>query len=166
MTVLFSLMAFANTLLDSTKVSVGCRPSGEPFPISAWRRFRRTSPDLTRSACRLAQDTLVITAVNGGVEQIPFLLVYVVFPSSVLFLLLFSYISTHFSRRAPTGERSSRFPPVGGGRASGGCDLTWLSRTARSVAHACDRLKRMQPARTLRGLRDMLGSRSSLRSCS
>lgn len=53
----------------------------------------------------------MITAVNGGVEQIPFLLVYVVFPSSVLFLLLFSYISTHFSRRARGCDRSRwRFP--------------------------------------------------------
>lgn len=46
------------------------------------------------------KDTLVITAVGGGTEVIPYLTVYAVLPCSVLFLVLYSYASQHFSRAA------------------------------------------------------------------
>ena len=44
-----------------------------------------------------AKDTMVITS-GGGVQQLPFLVTYVVFPCSVLFLLAFTSVSSRFSR--------------------------------------------------------------------
>lgn len=46
------------------------------------------------------KDTLVITAAGGGAEVIPYLTVYAVLPSSVLFLLAFAVASQHLSRAA------------------------------------------------------------------
>lgn len=46
------------------------------------------------------KDTLVITAAGGGAEVIPYLTVYAVLPSSVLFLLAFAFASQHLSRAA------------------------------------------------------------------
>lgn len=62
MSVLFFLMAFVNTIIDSLK------------------------------------DSLVITAVGGGTEVLPYLSVYGVLPSSVLFLLAYSWGTQRFSR--------------------------------------------------------------------
>jgi TLC ATP/ADP transporter len=44
------------------------------------------------------KDSLVITAVGGGTEVIPFLTVYAVLPLSVAFLVAFSFGSQRFSR--------------------------------------------------------------------
>ena len=44
-----------------------------------------------------AKDTLVITG-GGGVQQLPFLVTYIVFPCSVLFLLAFTSVSSRYSR--------------------------------------------------------------------
>lgn len=46
------------------------------------------------------KDTLVITAVGGGAHVIPYLTVYAVLPSSIIFLIAFSYASQRFSRPA------------------------------------------------------------------
>ena len=62
MTLLFFMMAFVNTIIDSLK------------------------------------DSLVITAVGGGTEVLPYLSVYGVLPSSVLFLLVYSWATRKFSR--------------------------------------------------------------------
>lgn len=62
MSVLFFLMAFVNTIIDSLK------------------------------------DSLVITAVGGGTEVLPYLSVYGVLPSSVLFLIVYSWGTQRFSR--------------------------------------------------------------------
>ena len=62
MTVLFFMMAFVNTIIDSLK------------------------------------DSLVITAVGGGTEVLPYLSVYGVLPSSVLFLVLYSWATRKMSR--------------------------------------------------------------------
>ncbi len=44
------------------------------------------------------KDSLVVTAVGGGTEVIPFLTVYAVLPLSVAFLVAFSFGSQRFSR--------------------------------------------------------------------
>lgn len=44
------------------------------------------------------KDTLVITSVGGGAQVIPYLTVYAVLPSSLLFLVLYSWASQHVSR--------------------------------------------------------------------
>lgn len=62
MSMLFFLMAFINTIIDSLK------------------------------------DSLVITAVGGGTEVLPYLSVYGVLPSSVLFLIAYSWGTQRFSR--------------------------------------------------------------------
>jgi len=62
MALLFFLMAFINTIIDSLK------------------------------------DSLVITAVGGGTEVLPYLSVYGVLPSSVLFLVAYSWGTQRFSR--------------------------------------------------------------------
>lgn len=62
MSLLFFLMAFINTIIDSLK------------------------------------DSLVITAVGGGTEVLPYLSVYGVLPSSVLFLVAYSWGTQRFSR--------------------------------------------------------------------
>ena len=62
MSVLFFLMAFINTIIDSLK------------------------------------DSLVITAVGGGTEVLPYLSVYGVLPSSVLFLVVYSWGTQRFTR--------------------------------------------------------------------
>ncbi|KAI3428755.1 hypothetical protein D9Q98_007577 [Chlorella vulgaris] len=62
MSLLFFLMAFVNTIMDSVK------------------------------------DSLVITAVGGGTEVIPYLTVYAVLPSSLLFLFAYSWGTQRFSR--------------------------------------------------------------------
>ncbi|GLC36053.1 hypothetical protein PLESTF_001253400 [Pleodorina starrii] len=46
------------------------------------------------------KDTLVITAAGGGAQVIPYLTVYAVLPSSLVFLLLYSYASQRFKRQA------------------------------------------------------------------
>ncbi|CAG9461395.1 unnamed protein product [Pedinophyceae sp. YPF-701] len=46
------------------------------------------------------KDTLVVTSVGGGPQVIPFLTVYAVFPSSLLFFTLFSIGTQVFSRAA------------------------------------------------------------------
>ncbi|GIL72365.1 hypothetical protein Vretimale_4143 [Volvox reticuliferus] len=46
------------------------------------------------------KDTLVITAAGGGAQVIPYLTVYAVLPSSVIFLVLYSYASQRFRRQA------------------------------------------------------------------
>ncbi|EFJ49850.1 hypothetical protein VOLCADRAFT_89266 [Volvox carteri f. nagariensis] len=46
------------------------------------------------------KDTLVITAAGGGAQVIPYLTVYAVLPSSLIFLLLYSYASQRFRRQA------------------------------------------------------------------
>jgi AAA family ATP:ADP antiporter len=46
------------------------------------------------------KDTLVITAAGGGADVIPFLTVYAVLPSSVLFLVAFAAASQRMSRRS------------------------------------------------------------------
>jgi AAA family ATP:ADP antiporter len=60
MSLLFFLMAFVNTIIDSLK------------------------------------DSLVITAVGGGTEVIPYLTVYAVLPSSFLFLFAYSWGTQRF----------------------------------------------------------------------
>jgi AAA family ATP:ADP antiporter len=62
MSLLFFLMAFINTIIDSLK------------------------------------DSLVITAVGGGTEVLPYLSVYGVLPSSLLFLVAYSWGTQRFSR--------------------------------------------------------------------
>lgn len=62
MAILFFLMAFVNTIIDSLK------------------------------------DSLVITAVGGGTQVLPYLSVYAVLPSSVVFLVLYSWGTRRFSR--------------------------------------------------------------------
>ncbi|EFN55123.1 hypothetical protein CHLNCDRAFT_134175 [Chlorella variabilis] len=62
MSLLFFLMAFVNTIIDSLK------------------------------------DSLVITAVGGGTEVIPYLTVYAVLPMSMLFLVAYSWGTQRFSR--------------------------------------------------------------------
>lgn len=44
------------------------------------------------------KDTLVITAVGGGAQVIPYLTVYAVFPLSLVFVLAYTYASRHFDR--------------------------------------------------------------------
>ncbi|CAD7703422.1 unnamed protein product [Ostreobium quekettii] len=44
------------------------------------------------------KDTLVITAVGGGAQVIPYLTVYAVFPVSLLFVLAYTFASRHFNR--------------------------------------------------------------------
>eukprot|EP00798_Chlamydomonas_sp_ICE-L_P015733 gene15733-21855_t len=44
------------------------------------------------------KDTLVITSVGGGAQVIPYLTVYAVLPSSLVFLLLYSYATQKISR--------------------------------------------------------------------
>ncbi|GIL43656.1 hypothetical protein Vafri_1319 [Volvox africanus] len=46
------------------------------------------------------KDTLVITAAGGGAQVIPYLTVYAVLPSSLIFLVLYSYASQRFRRQA------------------------------------------------------------------
>ncbi|KAG2483156.1 hypothetical protein HYH03_017948 [Edaphochlamys debaryana] len=46
------------------------------------------------------KDTLVITAAGGGAQVIPYLTVYAVLPSSLVFLVLYSYASQRFKRQA------------------------------------------------------------------
>jgi len=46
-----------------------------------------------------AKDAMVITLSGGGAEVLPFLLPYAVFPSSILFVVVFAWLSVHFSRR-------------------------------------------------------------------
>ena len=46
------------------------------------------------------KDTLVITAVGGGAQVIPYLTVYAVLPSSLIFLLLYSQATQVMSRAA------------------------------------------------------------------
>ena len=46
------------------------------------------------------KDTLVITAVGGGAQVIPYLTVYAVLPSSLIFFIVYSYASQSFSRQA------------------------------------------------------------------
>lgn len=60
MSLLFFLMAFVNTIIDSLK------------------------------------DSLVITATGGGTEVIPYLTVYAVLPSSLLFLVAYSWGTQRF----------------------------------------------------------------------
>ncbi|PNW69913.1 hypothetical protein CHLRE_17g697950v5 [Chlamydomonas reinhardtii] len=45
------------------------------------------------------KDTLVITAAGGGAQVIPYLTVYAVLPSSLVFLLAYSYASQRFRRQ-------------------------------------------------------------------
>jgi AAA family ATP:ADP antiporter len=44
------------------------------------------------------KDSLVVTAVGGGTQVLPYLSVYAVLPSSLAFLLLYSWGTQHFSR--------------------------------------------------------------------
>jgi AAA family ATP:ADP antiporter len=46
------------------------------------------------------KDTLVITAPGGGASVVPFLTVYAVLPSSLLFLVAYSWASQRMSRAA------------------------------------------------------------------
>lgn len=62
MTMLFFMLAFVNTIIDSLK------------------------------------DSLVITAVGGGTEVLPYLSTYAVLPSSILFLVLYSWATKRLSR--------------------------------------------------------------------
>lgn len=45
------------------------------------------------------KDTLVITAVGGGAQVIPYLTVYAVLPSSILFFVVYSYATQMFTRQ-------------------------------------------------------------------
>jgi AAA family ATP:ADP antiporter len=47
---------------------------------------------------RSYKDTIVITAANSGAEAIPFIKLWAVLPSAILFTLLFTRLSNHFSR--------------------------------------------------------------------
>lgn len=44
------------------------------------------------------KDALIITAHGGGAHLIPFLTVYAVFPSSLVFFFLYSFATQHYSR--------------------------------------------------------------------
>lgn len=50
------------------------------------------------NALRAYKDTIVVTASNSGVEAIPFIKLWAVLPSAVLFTLLFTRLSNRFSR--------------------------------------------------------------------
>ncbi len=47
---------------------------------------------------RAYKDTIVVTSSNSGVEAIPFIKVWAVLPSAILFTFFFTRISNHFSR--------------------------------------------------------------------
>ena len=67
---------------------------GKFIPLSCcffFLAFANTIVDNTK-------DTLVITARGGGADVIPFLTVYGVLPASVVFLVVFAYLSSRMSR--------------------------------------------------------------------
>src|SRR3990167_8265314 len=47
---------------------------------------------------RSYKDSIIVTASNSGAETIPFIKLWVVLPSAILFTLLFTRISNRFSR--------------------------------------------------------------------
>jgi AAA family ATP:ADP antiporter len=75
------------TLRDRNLVSTQLLPKGALFFCMA----------LCNTLLDAAKDTLVITG-GGGVQQLPFLVTYIVFPCSVLFLLAFTSVSSRYSR--------------------------------------------------------------------
>uniref|UniRef100_A0A7S3FD44 ADP,ATP carrier protein n=1 Tax=Prasinoderma singulare TaxID=676789 RepID=A0A7S3FD44_9VIRI len=67
---------------------------GKFIPLSTcffFLAFANTIVDNTK-------DTLVITALGGGADVIPFLTVYGVLPASVIFLVIFAYLTSRLSR--------------------------------------------------------------------
>src|SRR5688572_12882988 len=49
---------------------------------------------------RTMKDTLVVTAESSGAEAIPFIKVWVMFPSAILFTYLFTRLCNRFSRES------------------------------------------------------------------
>lgn len=89
--------------------------SGEPPPLSQWRRYvwpvhayelKKLIPMLlifffisfNYNVLRTLKDSLLITAKSSGAEVIPFVKVWAMFPGAVLMTLLFTWLSNRFAR--------------------------------------------------------------------